>query len=77
MRVFEEHNAAVIREVPADRLLVIAPDAGWEPLCQFLRVPVPDEPYPHLNDPEKFWARVAARVSETQANESPVGGTSR
>jgi Sulfotransferase domain len=56
----------VIREVPADRLLVIAPDAGWKPLCEFLQVPVPDEPYPHLNNPEKFWARVAARVSETR-----------
>jgi hypothetical protein len=64
--VYEEHNAAVIREVPADRLLVIAPDAGWEPLCELLRVPVPDEPYPHLNDPERFWARVAARVSEAR-----------
>jgi hypothetical protein len=40
MRVYEEHNAAVIREVPVDRLLVIAPDAGWEPLCEFLWVPV-------------------------------------
>jgi hypothetical protein len=88
MGVYEEHTAAVIREVPADRLLVIAPDAGWEPLCEFLRVPVPDEPYPHLNDPGKFWARVAARVSETRdgsaarvsetpPNESPVSGTSR
>lgn len=77
MLVYEEHNAAVIREVPADRLLVITPDAGWEPLCEFLRVPVPDEPYPHLNDPERFWARVAARVSEARPDESPVGGTSR
>jgi Sulfotransferase domain len=67
IRVYEEHNAAVVREVPADRLLVITPDAGWEPLCIFLGVSVPDEPYPHLNDPERFWARVAARVSETRA----------
>lgn len=66
IRTYEEHNAAVVREVPADRLLVISPGAGWVPLCAFLGVPVPDEPYPHLNDPEKFWARVDARISETR-----------
>jgi hypothetical protein len=66
IRRYEEHNAAVLREVPADRLLVISPGAGWEPLCAFLGVDVPTERYPHLNDPERFWARVAARVSETQ-----------
>ncbi len=66
IRAYEEHNAAVRREVPADRLLVISPGAGWAPLCDFLGVPVPDEPYPHLNDPERFWARVAARVSESR-----------
>ena len=77
IRAYEEHNAAVIREVPADRLLTISPGAGWEPLCAFLGVPAPDEPYPHLNDPEKFWARVAARVSETQISETQVSETRR
>jgi hypothetical protein len=65
IRVYEEHNAAVSRDVPPDRLLTIEPGAGWEPLCAFLGVPVPDEPYPHLNDPERFWARVDARISES------------
>ena len=63
---YRRHNAAVISGVPADRLLVISPGAGWEPLCRFLGTPVPDEPYPHLNDPARFWARVRARVSETR-----------
>jgi len=66
IRTYEAHNAAVLREAPADRLLVIEPGSGWEPLCAFLGVDVPDEPYPHLNDPDKFWARVAARVSESR-----------
>ncbi len=66
IRVYEEHNAAVLREVPPGRLLVVSPGAGWEPLCAFLGLAVPAEPYPHLNDPERFWARVAARVSETR-----------
>jgi hypothetical protein len=65
MSVYREHNAAVRREVPGDRLLVIEPGAGWEPLCAFLGEKVPDEPYPHLNDPDRFWARVAARMAES------------
>ncbi|MEU4577592.1 sulfotransferase family protein [Nonomuraea sp. NPDC023979] len=63
--VYREHNDAVRREVPADRLLVVEPGAGWGPLCTFLGVPEPEEPYPHLNDPARFWARVAARVAES------------
>ena len=27
---------------------------GWEPLCKFLNVPIPDEPFPHENDREFF-----------------------
>jgi hypothetical protein len=65
--VFEEHNAAVRREVPAERLLVIEPGDGWQPLCEFLGLAVPDEPYPHLNDPARFWGRVEARMAESRA----------
>jgi Sulfotransferase domain len=66
--VFEAHNAAVRREVPPERLLVCEADVGWEPLCDFLDVPVPDgEPYPRLNDPAGFWGRVEARMAESRA----------
>jgi hypothetical protein len=68
IEVYEEHNAAVRREVRADRLLVLSAGAGWEPLCGFLGVAVPDEPYPQLNDPAKFWARVQARVDESRVS---------
>jgi len=57
----------VLADAPADRLLTVSAGAGWAPLCGFLGVPVPDEPYPHLNDPAKFWARVAARVDESRS----------
>jgi Sulfotransferase domain len=65
--VFLAHNAAVRREVPSDRLLVCEPDVGWEPLCDFLGVEPPDEPYPHLNDPAGFWGRVETRMAEARA----------
>jgi hypothetical protein len=49
-RVFEQHNQAVIDAVPPSRLLVYQPGDGWEPICRFLDVPVPEEIFPHLND---------------------------
>jgi hypothetical protein len=50
MEVFERHNEEVKRRVPQDRLLVYEVREGWGPLCEFLGVPVPDEPFPRLND---------------------------
>lgn len=49
-RVFEEHNADVVKHVPAERLLVHEAKDGWEPLCRFLGKPVPEVPYPHSNE---------------------------
>ena len=56
-RVFEAHNQAVIDAIPASRLLVYEPGDGWEPICRFLDVPVPDEDFPHLNDTAWYRAR--------------------
>ena len=56
-RVFEAHSQAVIDAIPAARLLVYRPGDGWEPLCRFLDVAVPDEPFPHLNDTAWYRAR--------------------
>lgn len=46
---FNQHIEEVKATVPPDRLLVISVAEGWEPLCEFLDVPVPDEPFPHEN----------------------------
>ena len=58
IEVFNAHNEDVKRKVPADRLLVYEITEGWEPLCEFLEVPVPDAPMPHLNDATSFRAMV-------------------
>jgi hypothetical protein len=47
-------NDRVKRDIPADRLLVWEPREGWEPLCEFLEVAVPDEPLPNVNDTAAF-----------------------
>jgi hypothetical protein len=57
--VFEEHNAEVKRSIPSERLLVYEPGDGWEPLCTFLGVDVPEEPYPHANSSENFERDIA------------------
>ena len=36
--------------VPPSRLLIFEPKQGWEPLCKFLNKPIPEEPFPHVND---------------------------
>ena len=51
---YERHNAAVRAEVPASRLVELPAGAGWEPLCEALGLPVPDEPFPHTNTREEW-----------------------
>jgi hypothetical protein len=52
------HHEQVKRDVPAERLLVWEVTDGWEPLCEFLGVDVPDGPLPHANDRGTFLGRV-------------------
>lgn len=47
---YEQYAKDVQSSVQEDRLLVFSVDQGWEPLCQFLDVPVPDAPFPQVND---------------------------
>ncbi len=54
IEVFEKHNEEVRNTLPADRLLVFEAADGWAPLCEFLGVPVPNEPYPRSNSTEDF-----------------------
>ena len=57
IEVFKAHNAEVRRTVPPERLLVYEPGEGWERLCAFLGVAVPDSPYPKVNSTADFAAR--------------------
>ena len=48
--VYNKNVAAVIANVPDDRLLVHSAKEGWQPLCEFLDKPIPSQPYPHSNE---------------------------
>lgn len=54
LRVFHDHTEEVKRTVPPERLLVYEVKEGWGPLCRFLDVEAPEEPFPHLNDASAF-----------------------
>jgi len=59
--VFQAHIEEVKRTVPPERLLVYEVKQGWEPLCRFLGVPVPETPFPHVNDSETFQENIKKR----------------
>ncbi len=63
--VLEKHIAEVKRRVPPERLLVYDVKEGWEPLCAFLGIEVPDRPFPRLNDKETFLQRMNERENES------------
>ncbi|XP_018653230.1 putative nad dependent epimerase/dehydratase [Schistosoma mansoni] len=47
---FVNWNQTVIKTVPSDRLLKYDISQGWEPLCKFLNLPIPNCPFPHVNE---------------------------
>ncbi|WP_310498752.1 sulfotransferase [Sandarakinorhabdus sp.] len=54
MAQYDRQLAEVVAAVPPDRLLVFTANQGWAPLCTFLGVPVPDTPFPNVNDRAQF-----------------------
>jgi Sulfotransferase domain len=62
IRAYMAHNEAVKEAIPADQLLVYEVKEGWDPLCEFLDVPVPAEAFPRSNDRAEFWDRVTGKL---------------
>jgi hypothetical protein len=65
LEVFHRHNEEVKRVVPAHRLLVYEVKQGWEPLCTFLNVPVPDAPFPKVNERADFKSKTKELLRTT------------
>lgn len=64
---YRRHNDEVRTKIPPERLLVYEVKQGWEPLCKFLGVDVPADPYPSENTRAEF----IARLNASRAAESP------
>jgi hypothetical protein len=58
LSVFRAHIEEVQRTIAPDRLLTFDVTEGWEPLCTFLGVPIPDAPFPRTNTTAEFQARL-------------------
>lgn len=67
LAAYERHNAAVRATAPADRLLDWNATQGWEPLCTALGLPVPEEPFPHVNSTKEWEQHRREREAEEGA----------
>ena len=64
MAAFESHNEDVKQRAPKDRLVIWNAKDGWEPLCNALGLPIPEEPFPLTNTREEF----IKRLNDREAN---------
>ncbi|NKB56511.1 MAG: sulfotransferase family protein [Alphaproteobacteria bacterium] len=69
LKVYRDHIAEVQRTIAPERLLTYNVAEGWEPLCAFLDLPVPDEPFPLTNTTKDFQERLAARKRVDEAEQ--------
>lgn len=59
---YDSYYQMVRNKVSADRLLEYRLGQGWEPLCEFLDRPVPDVPFPRVNDAAEHQKQVMYTV---------------
>eukprot|EP00747_Dinoflagellata_sp_TGD_P017016 gnl/TRDRNA2_/TRDRNA2_125531_c0_seq1.p1 gnl/TRDRNA2_/TRDRNA2_125531_c0~~gnl/TRDRNA2_/TRDRNA2_125531_c0_seq1.p1 ORF type:complete len:283 (-),score=29.66 gnl/TRDRNA2_/TRDRNA2_125531_c0_seq1:10-858(-) len=64
-KAYKNHNEAVKRIVPPDKLLEFDATKGWEPLCRFLGRPQPALPFPHSGLELRHDGTVKASVTQT------------
>ena len=58
MKKFHETWYKTVPEIcPKDKLLIFDVKQGWEPLCKFLGKPIPEVPFPNLNDTKQMQTR--------------------
>lgn len=55
LAAYRARLAEVQATIAPERLLIFDVAQGWGPLCAFLGVPVPDQPFPRRNDSVEFW----------------------
>ncbi|WP_120076638.1 sulfotransferase family protein [Aurantiacibacter odishensis] len=53
---YVKRNREVVDTLPPERLLQFHPKMGWQPLCDFLGVEVPDVPFPRVNSRDELGA---------------------
>jgi hypothetical protein len=54
LAAYRRRTQEVLAAIPPERLLVFDVTEGWAPLCAFLNVATPNEPFPRVNSTEEF-----------------------
>ena len=65
---YEDNIARVQAAFGPDRLLTYELGSGWQPLCDFLDLPVPDQEYPRSNDKGEFETRMEETEGQRRAS---------
>ena len=68
---FMKHEKEVTESIAPERLFLFRSSDGWEPLCAFLGVAVPSEPYPRVNTTEDMQA-VHAAMQDMERTGEPL-----
>lgn len=60
---FENRSSEITNTIAADRLLVYRVSEGWQPLCEFLDVPIPDIDFPRINSRDETKQMLASLIA--------------
>ena len=63
--VYNQHVRNVVALVPPDKLLSYNVSEGWQPLCEFLGVPIPSNEFPKTNDRAGFISMMLKRRNKS------------
>ena len=66
---FTNHIKEVSQYVPKEQLLIYEVADGWQPLCNFLGLDIPEVEFPHLNRNQDFHKMVKKMISEDRDEE--------
>ncbi|CDS08325.1 hypothetical protein LRAMOSA02273 [Lichtheimia ramosa] len=76
--MYNAHVTWVKENVPSERLYIMQLGEGWEGLCNFLHVPVPDVPYPSANNSKSFQDEfLTGRWQEILTTDAQQGKTAK
>ena len=67
LAAYRMNEAAVRALAKTGRALVFSPREGWQPLCTFLGVEVPVEPYPKSNERKVFFSNLKSGTDAAAA----------
>jgi hypothetical protein len=65
---FDRRNEEIREAIPDERLLVYEVKQGWEPLCEFLDLPVPDIPFPRVNTRDETMQLLEDMIAQSGAS---------